>query len=85
MAYFSNSSEGDCFYEQCAICKYGAEPCPIAFIQMEYNYSACNNEIATKILSSLVEDDGTCTMFKEFRKDFEIDKTQLKINFDETP
>ena len=36
MAYFSNGSEGQCFDEQCAICKYGESPCPIAAIQMEF-------------------------------------------------
>ena len=34
MAYFSNGSEGMCFEDQCAKCKYGQEPCPIAAVQI---------------------------------------------------
>lgn len=58
------------FDEQCAICKYGDKPCPIAFVQMEYNYEACNDKVARGILNSLVKDDGTCTMFETFKEDF---------------
>lgn len=50
----------------------GDEICPIGSVQFIYNYDACNNEVATKILNELVENDGTCIMFKRFRKDFEI-------------
>lgn len=73
MAYFSNGSEGMCFDDQCSICKYGEDPCPIAFVQMEYNYEACNNEIARKILDYLVKDNGECAMFIAFKKDLHID------------
>ena len=72
MAYFSNGSEGMCFDDQCARCKYGQDPCPIALVQMEYNYEACNNETARKILDSLVSNDGTCSMFKTFKGDLDI-------------
>lgn len=73
MAYFSNSTDGELFCEQCSKCKYGEKPCPIALVQMEYNYDACNNEVATKILELLVKDDGTCEMRKMFKKDFATD------------
>lgn len=73
MAYFSNETEGLCFDDQCAKCKYGEDPCPIAALQHEYNYEAVGNEIATKILNSLVKNDGNCEMFKAFKNDFEID------------
>jgi hypothetical protein len=79
MAYFSNGSEGMVFDDQCAKCKYGDKPCPIAFVQMEYNYSQVNNEVATNILTALVESDGTCTMWKLAKQDFEIDPNQLKL------
>ena len=72
MAYFSNGSEGAVFDEQCSMCKYGDKPCPIFWVQMEYNYDACNNETASKILSDLVKDDGTCEMFKCFENDFKL-------------
>jgi len=73
MAYFANGTEGTVFDHQCSICKYGEENCPIAFVQRMYNYDACNNEIARKILDELVADNGTCAMWKEFQNDFCID------------
>lgn len=79
MAYFSNSSEGSLFDEQCTKCKYGQECCPIALVQMNHNYSACNNKEARTILDTLVSDDGTCAMWKEFRKDLEINPNQMDI------
>lgn len=82
MAYFSNGSEGMVFDEECANCKYGQEPCPIALVQYTYNYDACNNEVARSILDDLVKDDGTCVMKKTFRKDFYTDAQQSEINFD---
>jgi len=73
MAYFANGTEGTVFEHQCSICKYGEKNCPIAFVQQMYNYDACNNEIARKILDELVADNGTCAMWKEFQNDFRID------------
>ena len=73
MAYFSNGTEGMLFDEQCARCKYGQEPCPIALIQNEYNYKACNNKTARAILDHLVNNNGNCAMFQAFKEDFEID------------
>ena len=81
MAYFANSSEGSCFDEQCSQCKYGMAPCPIAAVQMLYNYDAFNNEIATKILDTLVQEDGTCEMWEMCKSDFAIDPNQLELNF----
>ena len=75
MAYFSNSTEGAVFDEQCLICKYGKGYCPIAGIQMEHNYSACNNKEASKILDALVSNDGTCAMYEEFKEDFKMLKS----------
>lgn len=72
MAYFSNGSEGEVFDLQCSKCKYGDEACPIAAVQMVYNYDACNNPIARSILDDLVKNDGTCAMFNEFKKDFQL-------------
>jgi hypothetical protein len=70
MAYFSNGSEGECFENECAKCKYGELPCPIALVQFTYNYEACNNPVATKILDRLVSNKGECSMRKMFKKDF---------------
>ena len=72
MAYFSNGTEGAVFDDQCSRCKYGHDPCPIAWVQMNYNYEACNNKTARAILDELVANDGTCEMFKCFEDDFKI-------------
>ena len=58
MAYFSNGSAGMVFDEECMSCKYGEVECPIAMTQTLYNYDACNNKVATKILNELVKDNG---------------------------
>lgn len=81
MAYFSNGSEGMCFDEQCGRCKFGQSPCPIALVQMEYNYDqirAQNNgdHTARKILNHLVTDDGVCAVFEMAKADFEIEKRE---------
>jgi len=74
MAYFSNGTEGTIFEDQCSICKYGDKPCPIAWVQMNYNYDAGNNKVATDILNDLVKNDGTCEMYKCFKDDLAKDK-----------
>lgn len=79
MAYFSNGSEGEVFDQQCAKCKYGQSPCPIAFVQMEYNYSAVGNETAADILNELVRQDGTCTVFEMAKQDFFKDPNQIEL------
>lgn len=76
MAYFSNSSDGSAFDDQCAMCKYGMRACPIALVQLMYNYDACDNETATKILSALVQDDGTCAMLELAAEDLKIIETE---------
>jgi len=81
MAYFSNGSEGVVFDDQCARCKYGQHPCPIALVQMDANYDQFNDKsgTATRILNNLVKDDGTCEMFEMAKQDFEIDPDQMKL------
>ncbi len=85
MAYFSNSSEGECFDNQCGECRYGEKPCPIALVQQLFNYDAVNNKAATDILSSLVRNDGTCVMFDMFKKDFQLtegEKSQMDLSIE---
>ena len=83
MAYFPNGTSGMVFSDQCAQCRYGEGPCPIFFVQYEYNYKACNNEVARAILDALVKDDGTCEMFKLDPKRFAADEpeTPAQENF----
>ena len=75
MAYFANGSDGSYFEQQCTLCKYGEQACPIAWVQTDNNYEACNNKVAKKILDYLVKDDGTCIMYETFKKDFAIEKS----------
>jgi len=84
MAYFSNGTEGAVFEDQCAKCKYGQLPCPIAFVQMEYNYEQHNDKTGTttKLLNELVKDDGSCSIYEAFKDDLAIDINQMKL-FDE--
>ena len=70
MAYFPNSSAAKVLDKQCEKCKFGKRSCPIFEVQVLYNHDAVNNDIATKILNSLIADDGTCSMYKEFEDDF---------------
>lgn len=64
MAYFSNGTEGAAFDAQCARCRYGEQPCPIAVVQSAYNYDQVHNDLARRILAALVTDAGECQMFK---------------------
>lgn len=80
MAYFSNGSEGIYFDEECADCIHGEDSCPICYVQVTFNYEACNNGIARKILDFLVSQDGTCAMKKMFPDDFKIDAKQEKLS-----
>lgn len=79
MAYFPNGSSGMVFDAQCMRCKFGEKPCPIAWVQVNHNYDACNNKVARQILDHLVHDDGTCAVFEMAKTDFEIDPNQLKL------
>ncbi len=66
MAYFSNGSEGMCLDEECSECVFGQEHCPIAWVQLNWNYEAVNNKVAGEILDYLIKEDGTCAMKKSF-------------------
>lgn len=81
MAYFSNGSEGMCFEDQCAKCKWGKKPCPIALVQLEFNYDQHKDTsgTASKIMDLLVKEDGTCSLWKTFKSDLEIDPNQLSL------
>lgn len=80
MAYFSNGTDGMAFDNQCGRCKYGQSPCPVAAMQMLYNYDQVGNDLARKIMDNFVKDDGTCTVFEMAKSDFEIDPNQLDLN-----
>jgi hypothetical protein len=86
MAYFANGTEGMVFDEECCECRFGDKPCPIALVQAEFNYSACNVPIARKILDTLVKNNGECAMLRTFWDDLHltedeksVEQTQLEI------
>lgn len=82
MAYFSNGTEGMVFDDQCARCKFGRHPCPIAFVQIDANYDQHKDISGTarKILDHLVKDDGTCTVYEMAKQDFAIDPNQMELH-----
>lgn len=81
MAYFSNGSEGAVFDAQCARCRFGQSPCPIALVQMDANYDQLKDTTGTarNILNNLVHEDGSCQVFEMAKEYFEIDPNQMKL------
>ena len=68
MAYFSNGTEGMKLDDQCAECIHADEDgcCPVAFVQMEFNYSQLDdgNEDLRKAMEILIDKNGDCNMKK---------------------
>jgi hypothetical protein len=68
MAYFSNSSEGSVLDEQCCNCVlFNTEDpadlwCPIAYVQMNWNYKQIGNDMAREIINALVNEEGDCQL-----------------------
>ena len=85
MAYFSNGNEGMCLDEQCNICRYGEDSCPIFYVQINWNYEACNNKTAREILDHLICNCGICRMFELFEKDLKIDAKDQDLPFGDMP
>lgn len=72
MGYFSNGSEGECYYEEyCARCIHddpeNGKHCPIWSLHLLYNYEECNKK--DSYLHVLIPREGsingTCSMFVE--------------------
>ena len=64
MAYFSNGSEGSYFDNQCDECIH-EDPeagCPIALVQMYFNYDQCSEGKLREAMTMLVGEDGKCKM-----------------------
>jgi len=75
MAYFSNGSEADILANQCCNCILGKQRilCPILKAQLDFNYDAVNNKVATEILNILVEKETGCQMFVKYKNSLEIE------------
>ena len=81
MAYYSNGSETSFLDTECTTCAIGKEACPIAFVQIDYNYEQCGNETAKKILDYLVSNTTGCRMKNKFPRDLKTDAKQNKLDF----
>lgn len=73
MAYFPNGCAGDHLEIQCDDCVHGMADdigCPIALIQMEYNYKQSNtgNKDLQAAMTILIDDKGDCVMYKLISK-----------------
>jgi len=82
MAYFSNSSDGDVLDGQCSKCKYGKEPCPVYFAQVNYNYDQNKDTsgTASEILNVIVDNKKGCAVFR-MMKELEVNPNQTQIEF----
>lgn len=62
MAYFSNGSEGQAFYDECTSCPIEMNECPIHGLQMLMNYDQIGSGLLRSALNELVNDKGECHM-----------------------
>lgn len=65
MAYFPNGSAGEHLENQCGACLHGRDDdigCPIAHVQMEYNYSQGGNEDLEAAITIMINEKGDCQM-----------------------
>lgn len=46
----------------CPIGRHGDAPCPILWMQLEYNYKQVNNPLAREIMNTLIDEKGNCQM-----------------------
>ena len=67
MAYFPNGCAGEILDNQCADCPLGDGPCPVALVQMTFNYDqvADGQEKLREAMSYLVDDKGICEVRKQ--------------------
>ncbi len=64
MAYFPNSSSGMEFDETCCECIH-EDPeagCPVALVQMSFNYDQTDNKKLAEALTMLINEKGECQM-----------------------
>jgi len=64
VAYFPNGISGVVLDEQCYEC-LPYDPCPIAWVQTEFNYTQCNQPDMERLMNCLVDENGVCKM-KQF-------------------
>lgn len=65
MAYFANGTEGGILDEQCHNCLHGLNDdvlCPVALVQVTYNYAQLHQPDLQTALIMLVDEHGACQM-----------------------
>ena len=87
MAYFPNGTAGEHLDKQCADCIH-EDPeagCPLALVQMEFNYSQHNKGQAKlrECLTLLINDHGDCQMKKQIDKYYK--KLPVESTMEERP
>lgn len=67
MAYFPNGSAGEVLDNQCAECPLGDGPCPVALVQMMYNYTQVGDgeKNLRDAMTLLVDERGICQVRKQ--------------------
>lgn len=78
MAYYSNSTEGEPLHSQCNACKC-YDGCPIALVQVEYNYTQFKDRRIEEILSMLVDQQNGCTLYNKYKQLLFNDPDQEKL------
>ena len=84
MAYFANGSEGEYFDNQCTEYLHGDPDfcCPIAAMQMLFNYDQCRNKKLEEAMNVLVNEKGDCQMkpiIDELRNKEDDRKNEVKL------
>ena len=80
MGYFSNGTEGFYLEEQCHNCLHGLNDemlCPVALVQLTYNYSQIGNDDLQAALNMLIDEHGICLMKHA------IEKAGIRFDFSE--
>lgn len=70
MAYFPNGTSAEILDNQCACCVLGEAACPVAGVQLFYNYDQLRDgqENLRLALRMLVNDEGRCQVFALLRE-----------------
>lgn len=90
MAYFANGTHGELFHLMCDNCKHGADeageplPCPVNYLQLDWNYSQIDNKDKKLALDLLVPQDCEKDEAKCFFYDPRDVEGQMKMDMELT-
>ena len=80
MAVISNSDEDFLSLEDCAQCVFGDEFCPVAYLQVMFNYDQLKNEKVKEMLDILLPD-ARCWFMNNKSEHFKVDARQEQLKF----